>query len=300
MAFGFWEAILSFLTRQVGLRTDAADPAGSLHAKLRMHPSVGFPLIKRWGTYADGNYSPSSNQNLTKNLYFWNSVNIPAGVTVTAPSPGVVVFADNITISGLLTASGKGAVGGAAVTSAAGNNGASGGGYYGGGGGGGGGSNNTNLNGGAGGSGRGAGGAGGTWSPVTAGSPGQNAPTELINVVYPATLQLVGGGGGSGASLASSTSGAGGAGGGFIIINCRTLTVNSGGAIRADGINGGNATGISAAGGGGGGGGLILVVAELITNNGVISANGGAGGTGVGSSANGGAGGNGTVLLLIA
>jgi len=33
MAFGFWEAILSFLTRQIGLRTDAADPAGSLHAK---------------------------------------------------------------------------------------------------------------------------------------------------------------------------------------------------------------------------------------------------------------------------
>lgn len=33
MAFGFWEAILSFLTRQIGLRTDAADAAGSLHAK---------------------------------------------------------------------------------------------------------------------------------------------------------------------------------------------------------------------------------------------------------------------------
>lgn len=33
--FGFNEAMLSFLRRQVGLRTDAADPAGSLHAKIK-------------------------------------------------------------------------------------------------------------------------------------------------------------------------------------------------------------------------------------------------------------------------
>ncbi len=32
--FGFWESILSFLIRMVGLRTDAADAAGSLHAKV--------------------------------------------------------------------------------------------------------------------------------------------------------------------------------------------------------------------------------------------------------------------------
>lgn len=31
--FGMMEAMLSFLRRQIGLRTDAADPAGSLHAK---------------------------------------------------------------------------------------------------------------------------------------------------------------------------------------------------------------------------------------------------------------------------
>lgn len=41
MAFGFWEAVLSFLTRQIGLRTDAADPAGSLHAKLSNTISYG-------------------------------------------------------------------------------------------------------------------------------------------------------------------------------------------------------------------------------------------------------------------
>lgn len=35
MSFGMMEAMLSFLRRQVGLRTDAADPAGSLHAKVK-------------------------------------------------------------------------------------------------------------------------------------------------------------------------------------------------------------------------------------------------------------------------
>lgn len=32
--FGMMEAMLSFLRRQIGLRSDAADPAGSLHAKM--------------------------------------------------------------------------------------------------------------------------------------------------------------------------------------------------------------------------------------------------------------------------
>lgn len=32
--FGGFEALLSFIARQVGLRTDVADPAGSLHAKI--------------------------------------------------------------------------------------------------------------------------------------------------------------------------------------------------------------------------------------------------------------------------
>lgn len=35
MAFGFWEVIYSYLSRMVGNRTDAADPAGSLHAKVK-------------------------------------------------------------------------------------------------------------------------------------------------------------------------------------------------------------------------------------------------------------------------
>lgn len=33
--FGMMEALLSFIRRQIGLRTDAADAAGSLHAKVK-------------------------------------------------------------------------------------------------------------------------------------------------------------------------------------------------------------------------------------------------------------------------
>ena len=35
LVFGMIEALLSFMRRQVGLRTDTADPAGSLHAKVK-------------------------------------------------------------------------------------------------------------------------------------------------------------------------------------------------------------------------------------------------------------------------
>lgn len=47
MAFGFWEAILAHLTRQVGLRTDTADAAGSLHAKTA---GIGAPNPASSGT----------------------------------------------------------------------------------------------------------------------------------------------------------------------------------------------------------------------------------------------------------
>lgn len=45
--FGFWESILSFLIRMVGLRTDAADAAGSLHAKTA---TIGTPNPGASGT----------------------------------------------------------------------------------------------------------------------------------------------------------------------------------------------------------------------------------------------------------
>lgn len=57
MAFGFWEAVLSFLTRQIGLRTDAADPAGSLHAKVAdidNDIAIVDSHVYRWATKTPG------------------------------------------------------------------------------------------------------------------------------------------------------------------------------------------------------------------------------------------------------
>jgi len=55
--FGMMEAMLSFLRRQVGLRTDAADQAGSLHAKVsnienKMHAKVSN-IENKIGTSSD-------------------------------------------------------------------------------------------------------------------------------------------------------------------------------------------------------------------------------------------------------
>ena len=49
--FGMLEAMLSFLRRQVGLRTDAADANGSLHAKVA---AVKESISGEIGTSADG------------------------------------------------------------------------------------------------------------------------------------------------------------------------------------------------------------------------------------------------------
>lgn len=52
--FGFWESILSFLIRQVGLRTDAANAAGSLHAKIKDAKDNGITVTNSMiGTSAD-------------------------------------------------------------------------------------------------------------------------------------------------------------------------------------------------------------------------------------------------------
>ena len=46
--FGLGEAMLGFLRRQVGLRTDAADPEGSAHAKLaHIAANTGIKSIQR-------------------------------------------------------------------------------------------------------------------------------------------------------------------------------------------------------------------------------------------------------------
>jgi len=56
--FGMMEALLSFLRRQVGLRTDAANAAGSLHAKVTDIVSNKLPPIqKARGILLAGSYS---------------------------------------------------------------------------------------------------------------------------------------------------------------------------------------------------------------------------------------------------
>lgn len=44
--FSLWAAVLSFITRQAGLRTDAANAAGSLHAKVKDLRDNGTEQIK--------------------------------------------------------------------------------------------------------------------------------------------------------------------------------------------------------------------------------------------------------------
>ena len=114
--FGLNEAILSILT---GIRNWDME-----------YMSMVAPAFNRTGDKSDGNFNPTANTTLTKNMYQWDAVNIPAGVTVTAKAPGLLILANTVTISGLLTASGLGAAGGSAD-----NDGSDGGGFFGGGGG---------------------------------------------------------------------------------------------------------------------------------------------------------------------
>lgn len=262
--FGLNEAQIALLMRTNGIMSDMR--------------SIGAPYVGRFGTFADGDYSPGTSTTLTKNMYMWRDVNIGAGITITVPSPGVLIFARDVTISGLLTASGKGAAGGAAVsasgTTVNGNPGANGGGVIGG-------------DGGAGGD--EGGGAGG-------GGKGAFIKNVLIDI-FNALSANAGAGGGSGSAF-NGTSGVGGAGGGYIFLTCNTLTVNSGGAIRADGINGGTGTNVSGGGGGGGGGGIIIVAKNIVNNGNITAAKGLGGIKGIVTFSNGDPGVDGTVLLL--
>lgn len=228
--------------------------------------SMGAPYIPRFGTYADGDYTPGSNATLTKNLYMWQDITIGSGKTITVASPGVLIFARDVVITGLLTASGKGGPGGAAITNAVGvgNAGTSGRGIIG-----------------------GAGGNGGQgycssssayYAPGAAGV-GAIAKDTIVDILNILPGFAGAGGGSGGCGYSAGYSGAGGNGGGYILISCRTLTINSGGAIRADGLNGGSGNGnanLNGGAGGGGGGGGIIVVAQDITNNGTVSVAGGA------------------------
>ncbi|MCL6611170.1 MAG: hypothetical protein K6T66_06495 [Peptococcaceae bacterium] len=273
--------------------------------------SIMAPWLPFAGDGADGDFSPSTNQTLDKYLYRFDNLTIPAGVTVTSLKSGLIILARNITISGLLSMSGKGAPGGAAVTASTGGvsgNAGSNGSFCAGGAGGGGGGSGDGAYGGKGGDTDVSGGSRGTpgvYVTTYAGNGGvgaSNNTATLWQLVRTDLVNIIGAGGGSGAACARNgigISGAGGAGGGALVIECINLTINSGGAIRSDGIAGQNVQQGDASGGGGGGGGGIIIVYRSLANNGTISSTGGAGGyaSPYYGRASGGAGGNGAIIL---
>jgi len=272
--FGLNEAILSILTNIRNWNME--------------YMSIVAPAFNRTGDKSDGNFNPTANTTLTKNMYQWDTVNIPAGVTVTAKAPGLLLLANTVTISGLLTASGLGAAGGGPGVA-----GANGGGFFGGGGGAGGASGLSGRNdGGNGGKGRALGGVSRTEG---SGLPGGNDTDAFSNLLSSLGVNVGGGGGGGGND--SWGQGKGGNGGGYIYIVANKIIINSGGAIRAEGLNG-QANGMNAGGGGGGGGGAIILDSISITNSGTLSVAGGTGGAGGQYGYAGGNGGNGYLRII--
>jgi hypothetical protein len=103
-----------------------------------------------------------------------------------------------------------------------------------------------------------------------------------------ATLEF-GGGGGDGV-------GNGGRGGGIVVLGAKTIIVESGGVISANGANGDNQGNYG--GGGGGAGGSVVFFAENLDNQGTVTVNGGNGGDGYSNTGKAGDGGEGWVLEL--
>lgn len=251
----------------------------------------------------------SSNTTLTSRIIYGDVITINSGVTVTTMTGGVVFICNEFINNGTLTASGKGAAGGAAVvspgTNTAGNPGANASTF-----------NSVYIFGAAGGSAAGVsgpapGGRGGIAHAGQADAPGigaaKSGPDDyfdsrlflnFVDWLLTGTEFLPGSGGGSGAAN-SGTSGAGGAGGGYVIILAATVTNN--GAIYACGIDGGNVVaggGAANSGGSGGGGGFILIECGEIVAIGTISAAGGALGLGQTAAYNGKEGGDGLVITI--
>ena len=147
--------------------------------------------------------------------------------------------------------------------------------------------------------GAGGGGGGGHAAAGTAGEAGQGsggAGGALIGVAALTTIFFGGGGGGNGiGARGDGLPYAGGAGGGLVAILGKTLTVT--GAITCAGAAGASAP-MDAAGGGGGAGGSVLLKTQVGTlGAGLITAAAGAGGVGQGLSGSGGAGSVGRIAI---
>jgi hypothetical protein len=224
-------------------------------------------------------------------------VTVNTGITYTAKAwngtvGGILAFiaSGTVTVTGTITASGKGYRGGASVGPSQGANGNQGEGENGTGsastaanGQGGGGGSRDNI-----GTGATAGGGGGGGSGTT-GTTGQNGESASnpggtggsAGGSADLTTMRFGGGGGSGGTDTGgpSQSGAGGIGGGAIFIAGVTITVT--GAIASNGTAGQDGISGVSIGGGGGAGGSILLKGQVNTlGSSLITATGGAGGAG--------------------
>ncbi|CAN5374718.1 hypothetical protein BH11BAC2_BH11BAC2_11860 [soil metagenome] len=124
-------------------------------------------------------------------------------------------------------------------------------------------------------------GGGGAGYATTGGSASASSGLGGINYGDQKLIQLIGGsGGGSGASGFNCGSGGGGAGGGVIVIfTCQSISVTLTGAIYCNGGNGGSDGNGNCGGGGGGSGGTIWLGGEDVWVAGQVKALGGNGGS---------------------
>lgn len=314
--FGMMEAMLSFLRRQIGLRSDNPDIHGSLSAKIKALGLLDFALTLNDG--AKGAFNPTQDTTLNYAAHRFSNVYIPSGVTVSATSTSILIFSQgDVVIDGTLTASGKGARGAYENRDTSdtknisnGGSGGSGIGTCGAGGGGGGGYRNYDDYG-IGGKGGScsftSGGDGGTGRTSPDGNHGETIDSNALPTNVITELQkYCGAGGGAGGVAGKGYGGAGGAGGGNIIIFSQGQ-ITGNGIICAEGLDGEDGRyydegeDVGAGGGGGGGGGLIFLVAKHI--NIATSVIGGSGGIGYESgqyytAGSGGSGGSGLVFKI--
>lgn len=240
--------------------------------------TLGTPLI---GTYISGAQ--------VRVLPQYSSVTVNSGVTYTAKAwngtvGGILAFlcSGTVTITGTITATGKGFRGGALGTPSGycgeGTGGAS--------------SMTVNANGnGGGGGGNSSGAGGGNGTP--GGNGNLNATGGYVAGSTDLTTMVFGGGGGAGDADNPLVDGIGGPGGGIVFITTTTLAEITG-LIATNGNNG--ASGGVGRGGGGGAGGSVLIKAQTATlGTNKITATKGTGGTAV--QGNGGDGGVGRIHL---
>lgn len=309
-----WGAVQSLTADNCQITTDA-DSAND--AVRRSYLISKLPL---WGDGSDGAGTISGNTTLTKDM-FYTTLTVNSSKTLTTAGYRIyattsVTVAGTIDCSGGNGANGKADAGASSAGGTAGGAGSFGGGTAGGDGqevaGGGGtknGNNSTAISaaiGGKGGDGGAAGGSAGTAGAATASTASMRSHSvaEVGIQAGSTNYQMAGGsGGGSGGVTGAggnAGSGGGGGGGGVVWISSPTVTVNAGGAIKANGGNAGTAaaTGGAAGGSGGGGGGYVYIRTGTYTNSGTVTASAGTKSNGTGGGANGTDGAAGTVLQL--